>query len=158
MKLIEKYSTKNSGYHPFLISGGWQVAQLNYSEEQEIGNLDKLDLHNETDEAFILIKGRAILIGAEFIGGSPEFEIQLLIPGTVYNVPKKTWHNIAMEEGSEVLIVEKSNTHISDFEFFPLTEQKRNEMEILVKSAFDASRSKSHPEETNKKRVSEIGK
>ncbi len=134
MRNIELYATKEKGYHPFLIRDGWQVAQLNYIDTQKIENIDKLDIHNHTDEVFILLKGKAVLIVATLNQNTTEFEIELMNPNITYNIPQKTWHNIAMEEGSEVIIIEKSNTHLSDFEFYYLTEDKRNELIIKLKN------------------------
>ncbi|MBJ6367476.1 hypothetical protein [Snuella sedimenti] len=132
MKTIEAYRIKEEGYHPFLIREGWQVAQLNYVDTYEIKNIDKLDIHHHTDEVFILLKGKAVLIGARFIENSPVFEMELMKPNITYNVPQNTWHNIAMEEGSEVIIIEKSNTHLTDFEFHYLTAEEREALIELV--------------------------
>lgn len=133
MKLIEQYHTNANGYHPFLIRDGWQVAQLNYMPEQEIGNIEKLDIHYLTDEVFILLKGKAVLICAEIIGNEVSFEVELMRPNITYNIPMKTWHNIVMSKDCEIIIIEKSNTHEGDFEFFPLSQEKRVEMEALVR-------------------------
>jgi mannose-6-phosphate isomerase-like protein (cupin superfamily) len=137
MKLIEQYQISDNGYHPFLIRDGWQVAQLNYLPEQEIGNIVKLDIHHLTDEVFILLNGKAVLIGAEINGNDVNFEVELMKPNITYNIPVGTWHNIAMSTDCEIIIVEKSDTHVADFEFFPLSEEKKNEMEILVKNCVD---------------------
>ncbi|NNK76191.1 MAG: hypothetical protein HKP42_09015 [Maribacter sp.] len=137
MKLIEQYQISDNGYHPFLIRDGWQVAQLNYMPEQEIGNIEKLDIHHLTDEVFILLNGKAVLIGATINGDDVKFEVEVMKPNITYNVPVNTWHNIAMGMDSEVIIVEKSNTHEGDFEFFQLSEEKKKEMEILVKKAVE---------------------
>jgi mannose-6-phosphate isomerase-like protein (cupin superfamily) len=128
MSLIEKYEIKKEGYHPLLIRGGWQVAQLNADSNQKAENIKKLDIHNHTDEVFILTKGKAILITAGLIDNEPIFELELMKPGITYNVPVKTWHNIALQKGSEVIIVEKENTHLSDFECFDLSKEKQNEL------------------------------
>lgn len=120
MNSIEKYSNKDQGYHPVLIREGWQVAQLNYMTEQDIMNIKKVDVHRQTDEAFWLQKGKVALITAELEGDKPIFYAELMLPEIVYNIPKGVWHNIAMTPGSEVIIVEKSETHLSDFEFFDL--------------------------------------
>ena len=141
MKWIEKYQVEDSGYHPFLIREGWQVAQLNYTSEQEIGNIKKLDVHHLTDEVFILLKGRSVLIGAEIKDGQVEFEAELLKPFITYNIPAGTWHNIAMQEGSEIIIVEKSNTHLADFEYFQLSPNKQEELRSLVNRHFKTSES-----------------
>ena len=138
MDLIEKYSNKLPGYHPILISEGWQVAQLNYMEEQDIVNIKKLDVHRQTDEAFWLQKGKVALITASLEGGKPTFYAELMLPGVVYNIPKDVWHNIAMTPGSEVVIVEKSDTHLADFEFFDLDDQQCLVMAEKVLSALNA--------------------
>ncbi len=126
MKLIEQYQISDNGYHPFLIRDGWQVAQLNYMPEQEIGNIVKLDIHHLTDEVFILLNGKAVLIGAEINGNDVNFEVELMKPNITYNIPVGTWHNIAMSTDCEIIIIEKSDTHVADFEFFPLSEEKKN--------------------------------
>jgi mannose-6-phosphate isomerase-like protein (cupin superfamily) len=137
MKLIEQYQISDNGYHPFLIRDGWQVAQLNYMPEQEIGNIEKLDIHHLTDEVFILLKGKAVLIGAEIKGSEVDFEVELMKPNITYSIPVGTWHNIATRKDCEIIIVEKSNTHKGDFEFFQLSQEKKKEMETLVRNAFD---------------------
>jgi len=132
MKLIETYKIEEEGYHPFLIREGWQVAQLNYLDELHIKNIKKIEIHFQTDEVFLLLKGKAVLILAEFLEDEPIFELELMKSNVIYNVPKNTWHTIAMEEGSEVLIVEKSNTHLGDFEYKYLSTNKLNELVTSV--------------------------
>lgn len=118
--MIETYYTKNHGYHPFLIRNGWQVAQLNYTPEQDIQNITRLDRHNQTDEAFILLRGDAVLVAAEVHEHGMEYHMEHLKPMVTYNIPRTVWHNIVMRENCEIIIVEKSNTHIDDFEHFDL--------------------------------------
>ena len=130
--MIESFKIKENGYHPFLIRDGWQVAQLNFMEEQHINNINKIDVHQQTDEVFVLLKGKAVLILAELEDDKPIFEVLLMEPTVTYNVPKNRWHNIAMEEGSEVLIVENSNTHLNDVTYKDLNQIKINELRQLV--------------------------
>ncbi len=136
MSLIETYTTTKEGYHPFLIREGWQVAQLNFDENQKIENITKLDVHFHTDEVFLLLKGEAVLITATIKDNTPEFELELMQAGITYNIPKNTWHNIAMKEGSEVIIVEKSDTHLSDFEFHNLSENEQMELRSRVREIY----------------------
>ncbi len=130
--MIESFKIKENGYHPFLIRDGWQVAQLNFMEEQHINNINKIDVHQQTDEVFVLLKGKAVLILAELEDDEPIFEVLLMEPTVTYNIPKNRWHNIAMEEGSEVLIVENSNTHLNDVIYKDLNQSKINELRQLV--------------------------
>ena len=96
------------------------MAQLNYIESQHIDQITHLDAHLLTDEVFVVIKGKVVLIGASIHDGDVIFEAELLHPNIIYNIPRGRWHNIAMEEGSEVLIAEKSDTHLYDVEQFQL--------------------------------------
>jgi len=137
MSLIEKYSHNEEGYNPFLIREGWQVAQLNYAEEQNIENITKIDVHYKTDEVFILLSGEAVLISATLQNDIPLFNTEFMQHGIVYNIPKNLWHNIAMREGSQVIIVEKSDTHLGDFEYFNLNEMQISIMKEKVEKSFD---------------------
>jgi len=136
--MIESFIIKEHGYHPFLIKEGWQMAQLNYTEDQHINQITKLDVHLKTDEVFVSLEGNAVLIVASIINGELEFELELMQSNKIYNIPKDTWHNIAMEQGSEVLIAEKSNTHISDFDHFSLSKNKQDELRSMVNALFDS--------------------
>lgn len=135
--MIEEHCDLNEGYHPFIIKGGWQLAKLNYTAAQHIENIHQLDVHLETDELFVAIKGRAVLIAAEIIDNTPHFEVITMKINEIYNIPKNVWHNIAMEKGSEVLIAEKANTHISDFKHWPLQENQRKALHQMVKAKYE---------------------
>ena len=65
--MIERYYHEGDGYDPFLIREGWQVAQLNYQVMNGFDSIDKVEAHRETDEVFVLVKGRAILIAANLV-------------------------------------------------------------------------------------------
>ena len=130
--LIESYEVLEDGFHPFLIRDDWQVAQLNYIEDQDIKNISKIDIHYQTDEVFVLLGGKAVLIAVVFDHDIPIFEVELMKKNITYNIPKNMWHNIAMQEGSQVLIVEKSNTHLSDFGYFNLDSKQRKALKYKV--------------------------
>lgn len=126
MELIEKYIFNGKGYSPLLISDGWQVAFLNYAETEALESIDKLDIHFKTDEAFVLLSGSAVLIAANIVEDNISYDIINMKEGVIYNIPVNTWHKIAMYPESKVCIIEKSQTHLSDFEFYYLSnEQKR---------------------------------
>ncbi len=132
MSLIETYTTTKEGYHPFLIRDGWQVAQLNYIKDQHISNMNKIEIHRKTDEVFMLLKGKSVLISVKIINGKPIFKADLMKPHITYNIPQNVWHNIAMEKGSEVLIIEKSNTHLNDVEYLYLSNKQIDKLRLEV--------------------------
>ncbi|WP_196017937.1 cupin domain-containing protein [Alistipes senegalensis] len=118
MNLIDRYDPQEAGYNPFLIGPVWQTAVLNYAPEESLEQIEKLDVHHHTDELFVLLEGKAVLIAAEISGnGIVGYDLQPMQPGIAYNIRREVWHKIAMTEGCRVLIVENSNTHLGDFEF-----------------------------------------
>lgn len=131
MKLIQTYRHEAQGYDPTFISDGWQAAFLNYAPTETLESIVKLDIHHETDEVFVLLTGRAVLIAAS-ISDTIQYDLIDMEPGVIYNIPRETWHKIAMYEGARVCIVEKSNTHVSDFEFYDLSSREQEELQQAV--------------------------
>ncbi len=132
MKLIQTYRYDGQGYDPSFISDGWQVAFLNYAPAEALESIVKLDIHHQTDEVFVLLEGHAVLIAAT-IAETIEYDLVDMLPCVFYNIPRNTWHKIAMSEGSRVCIVEKSDTHVSDFEFHDLSLLEQKELQQAVK-------------------------
>ena len=134
MTLIEKYIHEDVGYNPIFIRDGWQVAKLNPLPGHGLDEIDKIEVHNDTDEIFVLISGTAILIGAEIDTDNISFETVTMKPGIIYNIPKKGWHNIAMKEGTEIIIVEKDNTHLKDCRYKALNSEQQERLKLLIKN------------------------
>lgn len=132
MKLIESYRHDGEGYDPCLISDGWQAAFLNYADAESLGQIVKLDIHHETDEAFVLLEGHSVLIAAAIENDKIDYDLIDMEPCVIYNIPKETWHKIAMQKGSKVCIVEKANTHIGDFEFYDLSAEQMKDLQDAV--------------------------
>jgi len=132
MKLIEEYRHDSEGYNPCLITPGWQAAFLNYADAEALEQIVKLDIHYETDEAFVLLEGHSVLIAATIENDVVTYDLVDMQPSVIYNIPKNTWHKIAMKRGSKVCIIEKDNTHLGDFEFYDLSAQQQKELQDAV--------------------------
>jgi hypothetical protein len=129
LSLIETYYKKENGYHPFFIRDHWQVAQLNYMPIFSFTTIDRVEKHQHTDEVFVLGKGTAVLIAAVIAeNDSVHFECIRMQQGVTYNIPNNTWHTIAMSEDAEVVIVEKSNTHLNDCVYYYLSESDKEKL------------------------------
>jgi len=134
-QLIEEYAHTGIGYNPFLIRNNWQVAQLNHVSGQGFEDIVKIDVHLNTDEVFILLKGQVVLIAAEKNEEHLSFRMVKMKEGVTYNIPKMTWHNIAMSDDAQVIIIEDANTHLGDFEYFYLNAEQK---EMLYKEIFNS--------------------
>lgn len=136
MSLIKKYECRKKGYDPFLVSEGWQVAFLTPEPGHNLDDLEEMDLHSNTDEVFVLLKGHAVLISASYSEGmSPCFDAVSMETGKTYNIPAGVWHNIAMAEDAEILIVEKSETHLNDVLHRPLRLEDKPHLCGLISDA-----------------------
>ncbi len=132
LEIIETFVHRGEGYNPFFIKDHWQVAQLNHIPAQDLWQIEKMDMHRETDEVFILTKGTAVLIAGEKGGSGFLFQCILMQVGITYNIPANAWHNIAMRKKAELIIVEKSNTHLDDFEYQLLTDKEKEELNAQI--------------------------
>jgi mannose-6-phosphate isomerase-like protein (cupin superfamily) len=141
-ELIETYLHEEEGFNPFFIRDNWQVAQLNYTPSQDIYGIDKVERHLQTDEVFILISGSAILIAAEPGDDFFSFQCTCMKIGITYNIPVNVWHNIAMTKDAVLIIVEKSNTHLSDVVYKPLSETEKEDLSYKIQNTLNHSTNK----------------
>lgn len=133
--LIETYFHRGAGYNPFLIRDGWQVAQLNFMQAQRASAIHKMDRHRATDEVFVLVRGKSVLIAAQESSDGLRFRTVRMKPGVTYNIPRMTWHNIAMLPGDLTIIIEKSHTHLGDAEFRKLSAREEADLKAKLRRA-----------------------
>ena len=136
---IETYTHTGEGFNPFLIRKGWQVAQLNYMPQQGFQAITRVECHQQTDEVFILLNGKAILIVGKPAEKGFDFQYWLMQPGITYNIPMDTWHNIAMDKDAQVMIVEASNTHLMDVAYRDLNPEEKTRVLIEIDKTLNSS-------------------
>ena len=88
------------GFKMLLEYGSWKIGMVTSNEHLEIAG--EMKRHMLTDEAFALICGSAILY--------TDRETAHMKIGEVYNVPVGVWHQLIVNEGSKVLVIENRNT------------------------------------------------
>jgi len=133
--MIEKYKHEAKGYLPCLINTNWQAAILNFAEEQEAKNIDKIEKHTQTDEIFVLLHGNAVLIAADVYGNEISIKTEVMEKGIIYNIPQNVWHNIAMDKNAKIFIFENSNTHLNDCTYLSLNDRQQKELYSLIVQA-----------------------
>ncbi|MEI7848861.1 MAG: hypothetical protein WCK35_23875 [Chloroflexota bacterium] len=123
--LLEIHDYKGPGYQPLIDYSTWRVAILRFIDEIIPDRIDFLERHNETDEVFVLLEGRAIL----FIGeGDPELK-QItplrMEPGKLYNIKKHTWHSVVLTPDASILLVENCDTGRDNSDYATLSQEFR---------------------------------
>ncbi len=109
-ELLEVRRYEGAGYKPLVDYGNWRVAILRPPDESSGASTSSMERHLQTDEVFVLTKGRATLV----IGGNaPEItrlEFQQMEIGAVYNVKRCAWHTVVLSADASMMIVENRDT------------------------------------------------
>jgi ureidoglycolate hydrolase len=114
------------GYLPLIDSGEWRVAVLRFLDELLPERIDSMERHLNTDEVFVLMSGRGVLI----LGGNgdqaDEISFWVMEFGKVYNVKRYTWHTILLSLDASVLLVENKDTSRHNSEYSYLMPEQRH--------------------------------
>jgi hypothetical protein len=131
--LLEIREHTLAGYQPVIDYANWRVAILNFSEELRPEKITALQRHNETDEVFVLLRGRCILFLGEGEQTITAIHGQDMSPHTIYNVKKGAWHSHTLSEDAMVLIVENRDTTFDNSPFRPLTPDQQKSLVELTR-------------------------
>ena len=130
MLQVSEYS--GEGYMPLVDFDAWRVAVLNFIDELLPERLVTMQRHNDTDEVFVLLKGRCIL----FLGSGDEMVSEVyaedLHPLKFYNVKKGCWHTHTLSEDAAILIVENRDTTSENSPMIDLSAAQRRELVKLT--------------------------
>lgn len=130
---LETHTFTDPGYKPLIFFDGWQVALLNWEQLFDLDNAGEIERHNQTDEVFVLWRGRALI----FTSDGKRLQATQMQPGVVYNVPAGAWHNLLASRDASWIIVENRDTHLGDTELRQMTpaewEQLRAALPLWVK-------------------------
>ena len=120
--LLAVHVHTDAGYRPLVDYGAWRVAILNFNDDLRPENIKAMQRHNETDEVFVLLRGRCILfVGEEDDDSIGAIHAQPMAPHTIYNVKKAVWHTHTLSPEAMVLVVENRDTTYDNSPFCPLT-------------------------------------
>ncbi|MBU0664731.1 MAG: hypothetical protein KJ990_09340 [Proteobacteria bacterium] len=132
--LLEIRDHNLAGYKPVIDYANWRVAILNFSNELRAEKITALQRHNETDEVFVLLRGRCILFLGQGDQTITTIHGQDMIPHTVYNVKKGAWHSHTLSEDAMVLIVENRDTTYGNSPFCSLNSVQQEALMELTRS------------------------
>lgn len=125
---IQIHTWAGEGYQPLVFSADWMVALLNWEPLFDAANLREIERHAQTDEVFVLLRGRAAL----FVLTDRGLELVEMVPGALYNVTRGTWHNLVSTRDAAWVIVEGRDTHLHDTEIRPLSPAELAQLRSLL--------------------------
>jgi hypothetical protein len=135
--LIEVREHDAPDYMPLVDFQSWRVALINYTVDYLPEKINRMQKHNETDEVFVLMKGRCILFlgeGDENVTKIHAVDLELY---KFYNVKKGVWHSHTFSREAKVLVVENRDTVYENSPFVDLSEKQQQEIVELTKKLWE---------------------
>ncbi len=128
-KYLEISEYQGEGYQPLVDFGAWRVAVLNSIDELLPENITCMQRHDETDEVFVLLRGRCILFLGEGDKNITRIHAEDMQPFKLYNVKRSAWHTHTLSQDGRVLIVENRDTTPGNS---PLQELTQDQRQMLI--------------------------
>ncbi|WP_457944930.1 cupin [Caproiciproducens sp. LBM24188] len=119
---IEQYEFEGEGMTRVFENEKWMVGIKNWKPANDISNLNCLERHNKTDELFILLSGKCVLLYANEVNGELVIEAVDMQPKKVYNIPSTLWHNTVTNHETKLILVEDSSTGMDNSDILELNE------------------------------------
>ncbi len=127
------YENNDEGIKCVYKNEKWLVCIKNWKPDNDIEGLKHLEIHHSTDEQFVLISGKAVLITAERDNGKfVNIELTPMEIGKVYNVPKEMWFYSITRKDTKMAYVQDSNCSMDNSELCDMTKE---EIEDIQKRA-----------------------
>lgn len=130
--LMEVREHNGPDYIPLIDYQSWRVALMNYTPDLTPDKINRMQKHIETDEVFVLMKGRCILFIGEGEDSVTKVHAVDMEPYKLYNVKCGVWHSHTFSEDARVLIVENRDTVESNSPFVGLSGEQQKEVVELT--------------------------
>ena len=102
--MVLKKTVSKSGFELVYKNDLFKCAFITRNEQYAPGKISTLKRHNKSDEIFVLVQGKAVLLTGD--PSNTEYSITELQSGIEYCVEAKTWHYLAVSEDAMVFVVE----------------------------------------------------
>ena len=103
----------------------WSVSIKNWKPDNDIDGVEKLEIHHTTDEQFILVAGKALLITAdEADGGFTNIELTPMEIGKVAHVGMGQWFYSITQKDSKIVYIQRSDCSMENSEIKYMTPEQ----------------------------------
>lgn len=102
----------------------WVFCIKNWKPNNDIKNIQYLEVHKETDEQFVLLEGKAVLLAAARTGSAFQIDVISMKPLKVYNIPQGTWFNTITQRDTKLVYVQDAGTTEKNSEYCDMTKEE----------------------------------
>ena len=129
---IEQFKYENEGLIRVFENDKWRVGIKNWKPANDITHINCLERHNKTDELFVLLAGKCVLLFANEVEGELVIDTVDMEPMKVYNIPSTLWHNTVTMKETKLILVEDSATDMKNSDVVMLSEPQIAKVKELV--------------------------
>lgn len=116
----------------------WLVSIKNWKPDNDIAGIAHLEVHHSTDEQFILVNGKAILITAQRENGVfTDIQLTPMEIGKVLNVPQECWFYSITQKDTKMVYVQDSNCSMENSDFADLTAEQVADIQARATAIFE---------------------
>lgn len=119
--MVSEYKANTAGFQLACVNESFKCAWIKHGSQYSYGRVGVLKRHNESDEVFTLVSGKASLLTADTDGN--EYTTRQLQQGVAYCVEAGTWHHLAVSEDALVFVVENSGVSRENTDAVSVEEQ-----------------------------------
>lgn len=109
-------------------NSSWVMCIKNWKPNNDIENIRYLEVHHATDEQFVLLKGKAVLLAAARANDGFQIDVIPMEPYKVYNIPQGTRFNTITQKDTKLVYVQDAGTTAENSEYCDMTEKELNEV------------------------------
>ena len=117
--MLHEKKAEKEGFDIVFKNEKFKCAFIKHSKAYSFGKVYEMKRHNETDEIFVLLKGKAVMLTMEE-GKFLETELE---KNTAYSVQSGTWHYLALSGDAQVFVTENADTDSSNTDIIELGEE-----------------------------------
>ena len=118
------YSHEAEGIQCVFDNKKWVVCIKNWKPNNDVDQIQYLEIHHATDEQFILVKGKALLLVASWDEKGFDIQVISMDQGKVYNVPQDTWFNTITQKDTKLVYVQDAGTTGENSEYQDMTAEE----------------------------------
>lgn len=120
----EIYSYEGEGIQCVYDNKNWVMCIKNWKPNNDIEHIRYLEVHHATDEQFILLAGKAILLAASRENDAFQIDVIPMEPYKIYNIPQGTWFNTITQKDTKLAYVQDAGTTAENSEYCDMTEDE----------------------------------
>ncbi len=105
--MITVSTHSESGFCPVVRNSQFLCAFITPSPMYALGKVTEMKRHNDTDEVFVLLSGKAVLLTRD--DAKEKCLVTQLSSGTAYTVKAGTWHYLALSDDGKVFVTESGS-------------------------------------------------